>query len=157
MKVRNFNSTEDTVVDLILPIADNLGFDLWDVCFEKEGATWYLRVFIDKEDGITIDDAEEMTRPVNEILDEKDPISQSYILEVGSPGLERKLRRNYQFEASIGMKVVYSKIHAAKGEEKEIVGILQKYDDENKTVTIDDVTLELEKAAYVKWYEEWEF
>lgn len=157
MKVKDFGSTEGKVVDLVLPIADKLGYDLWDVCFEKEGATWYLRIFIDKQDGVTIEDAEKMTEPVNEILDKEDPISQSYILEVGSPGLERKLHRSYQFEGCIGMKVILSRVHASAGEEKETTGILEAFDEDNSTVTIDGKVIELEKVAYVKLYEEWEF
>lgn len=155
MKIKNFGKTEDRIVDLVLPIADELGYDLWDVCFEKEGSVRYLRIYIDKEDGITIDDAEKMTRPVNEILDREDPIKESYILEVGSPGIERKLWRGYQFEASLGMEVVLSKVHVPKGEEKEVRGILEAFDSES--VTIGKERYPLDNVSYVKVYEELDF
>ncbi len=157
MKVKDFGNTEGLIVDLVLPIADELGYDLWDVRYEKEGAAWYLRIFIDKEDGITIDDAVRMTEPVNELLDEKDPIKESYTLEVGSPGLERKLTRDFHFEACLGMDVTISKIHAAKGEEKEVTGKLESYNPETQTIIVDGQEYPLEKLSYVKLYEEIEF
>lgn len=157
MKVKDFGSTEGLIVDLVLPIAEKLGYDLWDVRYEKEGASWYLRIFIDKEDGITIDDAVRMTEPVNELLDEKDPIKDSYTLEVGSPGLERRLTRDYHFEACLGMEVTLSKIHAVKGEEKEVTGVLEGYDMEKQQITVDETDYLLEKLSYVKLYEEIEF
>ena len=91
MKLKKFGATEKKVYDLIKPITDELGYYLWDVSYVKEGAMWYLRVFIDRDEGITIDDCEKVTEPVNKILDEADPIAQSYMLEVGSAGLEREL------------------------------------------------------------------
>ena len=91
-------TTVEKVRELAQPIADELGFFLWDVRFEKEGATWYLRVLIDKDGGIDMDDCEAFTRPMNKVLDEADPISQSYVLECGSPGLGRELRRPEHFE-----------------------------------------------------------
>ena len=94
--------TVGTVEALVTPVLEQLGMRLWDVRFEKEGASWYLRIFIDHPDGIDIEDCEAMTRPVNEILDQTDPISQAYVLEVGSAGLERELNRTWHFDASIG-------------------------------------------------------
>ena len=82
-------NTAEKVRELALPLCEELGLFLWDVRFEKEGATWYLRVFIDKDGGVDMDDCEAFTRPFNKILDEADPIAQSYVLEVGSPGLGR--------------------------------------------------------------------
>ena len=72
-------TTVEKVRELAQPIADELGFFLWDVRFEKEGATWYLRVLIDKDGGIDMDDCEAFTRPMNKVLDEADPIAQSYV------------------------------------------------------------------------------
>ena len=91
MKLKAFGATEQRIYNAVKPIADEFGFQIWDVRFEKEGACWYLRIFIDQESGITIEDCEKMTEPVNKLLDEQDPISQNYILEVGSAGLERNL------------------------------------------------------------------
>ena len=90
MKYKKFGATEQRVYDLIKPITDELGYYLWDVSYVKEGAMWYLRIFIDQDEGITIEDCEKVTEPVNQILDEKDPIPQQYMLEVGSAGLERE-------------------------------------------------------------------
>ena len=84
---RSKMSTVDRITELAQPLADELGLFLWDVRFEKEGATWYLRVLIDKDGGVTMEDCENFTRPFNKILDEEDPISQSYVFECGSPGL----------------------------------------------------------------------
>ena len=105
MKMKKFGGTERVVYDLVKPIADEFGYTIWDVCFEKEGAYWYLRVFIDHPDGITIEDCEKMTRPVNAAVDAADPISQAYVLEVGSAGLERELNQPWHFEESLGMEV----------------------------------------------------
>ena len=96
MKLKAFGATEQRIYNAVKPIADEFGFQIWDVRFEKEGACWYLRIFIDQESGITIEDCEKMTEPVNKLLDEQDPISQNYILEVGSAGLEREFNRTWK-------------------------------------------------------------
>lgn len=157
MKIKKFGKTEDKVVDLVLPIADSLGYDLWDVCFEKEGSQWYLRIFIDKEGGVTINDAEKMTEPVNKILDEKDPIKQSYVLEVGSPGIGRRLQRNYQFESCVGEEIECAYIHAPKGSEKIIRGILEEFDEANESLKIDGQLYNINDFSKVNLYEEIEF
>ena len=95
-------STVQKVRELAQPIADELGLFLWDVRFEKEGAMWYLRVLIDKDGGVDMNDCEAFTRPMNKALDDADPISQSYVLECGSPGLGRELRLPEHFEVCIG-------------------------------------------------------
>ena len=77
MKLKAFGATEQRIYNAVKPIADEFGFQIWDVRFEKEGAYWYLRIFIDQESGITIEDCEKMTEPVNKLLDEQDPISQN--------------------------------------------------------------------------------
>ena len=81
------------VWDMALPLAQELGLSLWDVQFVKEGADWFLRIFIDKEGGVSIDDCVDMTHAIDPVLDREDPIPQEYLLEVSSPGLERKLTR----------------------------------------------------------------
>ena len=83
---------------LARPVAEELGLQLWDVRFVKEGADWYLRFFIDREGGVTINDCEEMSRRLDKLLDEADPIACSYCLEVSSPGVERELIRPEHFE-----------------------------------------------------------
>lgn len=98
-------NTVGIVTDLVRPITDELGLDLWDVRFEKEGSTWYLRIFLDKEEGVNIDDCENVSRRLSPILDETDPIVQSYTLEVSSPGIGRDLRRPEHFEAFLGADI----------------------------------------------------
>ena len=91
MAGKNKKSTVEVVYELAKPIADSLGLNIWDIRFLKEGAGWYLRIFIDKPEGVTIEDCENMSRAIDEPLDKADPIDQNYCLEVCSPGLEREL------------------------------------------------------------------
>lgn len=95
----------ERVRSIITPTADELGYYLWDVEYVKEGADYILRVTIDSDAGITIDDCERMTRAIDPILDEKDPIEGSYLLEVSSPGIERELTRDDHFALCVGEKV----------------------------------------------------
>ena len=154
MKFKKFGGTEQKVYDLIKPITDELGYYLWDVCYEKEGAMWYLRVFIDQDEGITIADCERANAPISDILDEKDPIAQSYMLEVGSAGLERELVKEEHFEVCRGDKVKIRFIRAAEGE-KEIVAQLVGADREGVTVALDsgeERKFPLADIAFVKLY-----
>ena len=90
MKLKKFGGTEQKIYDLVKPITDELGYYLWDVCYVKEGAAWYLRIFIDCDEGITIGDCEKVTEPVNKLLDEKDPILRG---RQGTHSLHKKYRR----------------------------------------------------------------
>lgn len=100
-------NTVELVTELVTPIIDSLGLILWDVRFEKEGSAWFLRVFIDKEEEpVSTEDCEAVSRPLSDKLDELDPITQSYYLEVSSPGLDRLLRKPEHFEACEGMDVI---------------------------------------------------
>lgn len=151
-------TTVEKVRELAQPIADELGFFLWDVRFEKEGATWYLRVLIDKDGGIDMDDCEAFTRPMNKVLDGADPISQSYVLECGSPGLGRELRRPEHFEVCIGDVIRVRLIRPDENGEKEfVVGLVgydkdkilcQKLDEDMNGV--ENVEFKLADCAYVK-------
>ncbi len=158
MKLKKFGSTEQRVYDLVKPITDELGYFLWDVAYEKEGAMWYLRVFIDQDEGISIDDCERATRPINDILDREDPISQSYVLEVGSAGLERELVKPEHFEVCMGDEVRVHFIRAVDGV-KEITGILSGADKESITVKDEngqEKSYALSDISYVKLYMEFE-
>ncbi len=152
MAEKKGSNTVDKVFDLAKPLADELGLILWDVRFEKEGANWYLRVFIDKEDGIDIEDCEAISRPLNKILDETDPISQSYIFEVCSPGIGRELKRPEHFERFMGEEIRIRLIRAIDNI-KEYIGVLKEYtkdkitiQDENNT-TIEVITAD---CAYIR-------
>ncbi len=118
------------VRELAQPICDELGLFLWDVRYEKEGSSYYLRVFIDSDNGISIEDCENVTRPLNKLLDEKDPIKEQYVLEVGSPGLGRELRRPEHFEACIGDWLRIKLIRPREDGKREILFGLDSYDKE---------------------------
>lgn len=119
------------------PIAKELGLEIWDIRFVKEGAQWYLRIFIDKEGGVSIDDCVDMTHAINKPLDEADPIEQAYCLEVSSPGVERELTRDEHFERYIGSAVMVKTIRPTIDGKREFKGILESFDDGNITVRID--------------------
>ncbi|MDE5605128.1 MAG: ribosome maturation factor RimP, partial [Eubacterium sp.] len=99
-------NTVQRVEEIVAPFAAELSVSLWDITFTKEGTDWYLRIFIDKEGGVSIDDCVDLTHAVTKPLDEADPISQSYMLEVSSPGVERELKKDWHFEKYIGSAVM---------------------------------------------------
>lgn len=147
----NNKTTADIASELAEPLAKELGLDIWDVVFEKEGASWYLRVFIEKDGGVSMDDCEAFSRPFNSILDEKDFIEQSYIFEVGSPGIGRILRKPQHFEKYIGYGVRVRLIRPVDGV-KEIIGTLEKYNKED--ITIDNKVIKFSDISYVKAYDD---
>lgn len=117
-------NTVEFVTELARPLADKLGLTLWDVNFVKEGADWYLRLFIDKPQGISIDDCVNMTHEISPILDKEDPISQEYTLEVSSPGINRKLIKPQHFKAFLESPVKVKLIRPMENGSREIEGIL---------------------------------
>ncbi|HIQ57996.1 MAG TPA: ribosome maturation factor RimP [Candidatus Merdivicinus intestinavium] len=126
-----------TVWDLAEPIAGELGVSLWDVRFEKEGASWFLRILIDREGGANINDCEAMSRRIDPLLDEADPIPQSYYLEVWSAGMNRDLTRDFHFTQNLGKKVTVGLFKPWEdGGEKEPVCILKEYG--GKTIVVTD-------------------
>lgn len=138
-------NTVSVVWDMAKPIADSLGLILWDVRFQKEGANRYLRIFIDKEGGVSIDDCVDMSHAIEEKLDETDPIEQSYNLQVSSPGIERDLIRDEHFAKYIGEKIMLKLPRAVDGR-KEFHGILEKYENGNLVMSYEDgKTLEVNK------------
>lgn len=143
-KRKQGKNTVEIVRDIAKPIADSLGFDLWDVRFIKEGTQWYLRIFIDKEEGISIEDCEAMSRAIDKPLDDADPINQSYCLEVCSPGIERELVRDEHFERFIGADIKIRLIRANSEGKKELYGKLLnisgnivQIESEGKSINID--------------------
>ena len=119
--------------------AASLGLTLWDVRFVKEGASWYLRYFIDREGGVTIDDCADLSRLLNPLLDEADPIPQSYSLEVCSPGINRELTRPEHFEAFIGWPVALKLYKPLEGR-RELAGLLESFSDGVLTLALEDGT-----------------
>lgn len=124
MSKKKGGTTVSAVWRVAEPIAKELGLDIWDVRFVKEGASWYLRIFIDKSEGVTIEDCENMSRAVDGPLDELDPIEQSYFLEVSSPGTQRELTRPEHYEKMKGNDVVVKLYRPADTGEKEFVAEL---------------------------------
>ena len=153
-------NTVEIVTQLAQPVVEEMGLQLWDVRFEKEGASWYLRLFIDKEGGVTIDDCENLSRTFDKILDEADPISQSYYFEVSSSGIGRDLVRPWHFERYLGQDVEVKMIRpmqTAQGKTiREFIGTLTKCDEQNVWVTLEGEELSFAKkdAAYIRLYEE---
>jgi ribosome maturation factor RimP len=146
-------STVSLVYEMVKPITDELGLMLWDVVFEKEGAYWYLRVYIDREDAEpSMEDCENVTRPLSKLLDEKDPIEQSYILEVGSPGIGRELKREEHFEMCMECPVRIRFIRENEKGEKEIIAALKAYNKDTITVMADgeESVIKLSDTAFVK-------
>ena len=115
-----------TVRKLVLPVVEGFGLTLWDLEFVKEGSEWYLRVTIDKPDGITIEDCEKVHLAIDPLLDEADPIEESYHLEVSSPGLERTLTESFHFDACKGEKVevrLYAPVEGSKSFTGTLLGL----------------------------------
>ena len=138
---------------LITPLVKKNSFELVDVEYVKEGANWYLRAYIDKEGGITVDDCEIVSRELSDFLDKEDFIPDAYILEVSSPGLGRQLKKEKDFKRSLGEEV---EVKLYKGMEllnekgkkvkvKELVGYLEGYDDERITLDLGEQKLEIER------------
>lgn len=145
-------NTVQRVEEIIKPFADELGLEIWDVRFAKEGTDWYLRIFIDKEGGISIDDCVDLTHAVTNPLDEADPISQSYILEVSSPGVERELTRDEHFKKYVGSAVMLRAIRPVDGV-RDFNGIMTAYEDKKITVKLEDeaeITFDKKDISYVK-------
>lgn len=132
------NSISETVYSIAKPIAENLNLEIWDVKFVKEGPNRYLRIFIDNDAGITLDDCEKMSRAINDPLDELDPIPFSYILEVCSPGIERELTKDWHFQKYINSEIIIKFIRPNESNEKETVGTLVNFDKNFITIKTPD-------------------
>ena len=142
----------ETVRELALPVVEENGCKLWDVEYVREGGEWFLRLYIDKDGGVDIADCEAVSRVVSDLLDEADPIDQSYYLEVGSPGLGRKLTRPEHYEALKGQKVRAKLIRPNADGVRELSGILTGR--EGSTVTLETengpVTFEVNAVSGVQ-------
>lgn len=142
------SKTAKTVEGLIADTVKSLGVDLWDVTFTKEGASYYLRVYIDKPGGVDIDDCVNVSRAIDPIIDEADPIEVSYTLEVSSPGIERELTKSEHFSKLNGETVtVY--LYKAEDGKREISGKLLDFDGGVKIET-DGETKYFAKGAFSK-------
>lgn len=137
-------SIEERVENLIKNEVENLGYELYDVQYAKEGKEYYLRVFIDKETGIDLNDCEKVSDIINPILDTADYIKEMYFLEVSSPGIERVLRKEKHFEKAIE-KEVEIKLFKPIEKKKELTGILEKYDENAIYLNVEEKQLQIER------------
>ena len=145
-------NTAQVVRAIAEPIAEELGLDIWDIRLLKEGAQWYLRIFIDKEGGVSIDDCVDFTHAINKPLDEADPIEQAYCLEVSSPGIERELTRDEHFEKCMGQKVMLKTIRPIE-KQRDFKGVLTGFDGTSVTVKTDDdneLSFTVKETSWIK-------
>lgn len=141
------------------PIAETLGLSIWDIEYVKEGASWFLRIYIDKDNGIAIDDCEAFSRAIDGPLDDADLIAQQYYLEVSSPGIERELKKEVHFQAFIGKGVRVRMIRPMEDGRRECTGILTAYADGVLTLQTPEGELQLQKTqtAFVKAADDTEY
>ncbi len=135
----------ELVAEFATPIVEQAGCSLWDVEYVREGAERFLRIYIDKEGGIDIDDCEKIHRAIDPILDEKDPIAESYHFEVCSAGIERALKRPRDFQQFMGNPVLV-KLYRPRNGLKEIPAVLRGYEDGKVTVEAGKETITFEKS-----------
>ena len=153
MAKKNQGNTVELVTKLCEPLLKSMGLTLWDVRFVKEGALWYLRIFIDKPEGITIEDCEAVTRALDKPLDELDPIEQNYTLEVSSPGIERELVKYEHFDSFLGAPVMLRLIRPDESGERDFKGTLIFHDKDNATIKLsngDEKTVRKKDTVYIK-------
>ncbi|MCI9655789.1 MAG: ribosome maturation factor RimP [Lawsonibacter sp.] len=143
----------EAVAALALPAVEAAGCTLWDVEYVKEAGVWFLRLYIDKEGGVSIDDCEAVSRPVSDLLDEADPIEGSYTFEVSSAGADRALKKPEHFEKFRG-EAVEVKLYRPREGRKEFVGRLQNYQDGAVTLEIngDETVFTKQEIALVRLY-----
>ena len=137
--------------ELLQPLVDAHGFELVDVEYVKEAGNWYLRAYIDKPGGIAVDDSEVISRALSDKLDEEDYIEDSYILEVSFPGLGRPLKKDKDFQRSIG-KEIEVRTFRAIDKQKEFTGILKEFSKDSFTIVIEDneMTFQRSETALVR-------
>ncbi len=150
-------SIEERVETLIKPSIEKIGYDLYDVEYAKEGKNYFLRVFIDKTEGIDLEDCEKVSNEINELLDEADYIKEQYFLEVSSPGIERVLKKERHLEQNIGKEVHIKLFKKDENGKKEYQGILEEFNQEKITIEIETDKIEIERKniAQIKTIYHW--
>lgn len=146
-------SIEERVEKLITSKVEELGYSLYDVQYAKEGKDYFLRIFIDKPDGIDLNDCEKVSDGVNSLLDEADYIKEQYFLEVSSPGIERLLRKDKHLQSAIEKEIEINLFKPVNGK-KQFVGILKQFDDEkivvSETESNEEIEIERKNISLVK-------
>lgn len=147
-------SIEERVESLIKPKIENIGYDLYDVEYSKEGKNYFLRIFIDKPEGIDLNDCEKVNDEINELLDEANYIKEQYFLEVSSPGIERVLRKDKHLEKNIGKEVNIKLFKKDENGVKEYQGILKDFK-EDIIMIENNISIERKNIAQVKTIYNW--
>ena len=147
-------SIEERVESLIKQKIENIGYDLYDVEYSKEGKNYFLRIFIDKPEGIDLNDCEKVNDEINELLDEADYIKEQYFLEVSSPGIERILRKDKHLEKNVGKEVNIKLFKKDENGKKEYQGILKEFN-ENIIKIEEDISIERKNIAQIKTIYNW--
>lgn len=148
---------DEKVEKLIQDKVKNIGYSLYDVEYVKEGANYYLRIYIDSPKGIDLSDCEKVSNEINDILDEADYIKEQYFLEVSSPGIERVLRKDKHLKQNIENRVEVKLFKKDEKGNKSYIGILKKFDTETVTIeTTEEITIERKNIALLKTVYNWE-
>ena len=145
---------EEKVEELVKEKIENIGYSLYDVEYAKEGPNYYLRIYIDKPDGIDLNDCEKVNDEINDLLDQADYIKDQYFLEVSSPGIERILRKDSHFEQNIGNQVEAKLYKKDENGRKSYIGELKAFDED--TITIDEIKFDRKNIAQLKTIYNWE-
>ena len=160
------SNIEKSVENLVEPIINELGYELYDVIYEKQVKDYYLRIFIDNKNGINLDDCENVNNSITDKLDELECLKNQYFLEVSSPGIERNLRKEKHFKDNIGKDICIKLFKPLNNENrnKELIGKLKGYDKENIKIQIDNedkneykiITVECNNISNIKTIYHWE-
>ncbi len=147
---------EERIETLIKDTIENIGYDLYDVEYAKEGPNYYLRIFIDNENGIDLNDCEKVSNAINEMLDESDIIKEQYYLEVSSPGIERIIRKDKHLEQNKGKQIEVKLFKKDKNGNKSYIGELEDFDAETITIKNEkEITIERKDIASMRTIYEW--
>ena len=140
---------EEKVENLVKGKIENLGYSLYDVEYVKEGPNYFLRIFIDKPDGIDLDDCEKVNNAIMDDLDKEDPIKEQYFLEVSSPGIERVLKKDVHLEQNIGNEVQIKLFKKDENNNKEYIGKLKEFN-EDQIIIEDDIKIDRKNISQIK-------
>lgn len=148
---------EEKVEKLLEPIIEKIGYELYDVEYAKEGKNYFLRIFIDNEKGIDLNDCEKVNNEITEILDKEDYIKEQYFLEVSSPGIERILRKDKHLQQNIGEQVNIKLFKKDENGAKEYIGELKQFDEQNIIISQEkkEVKIERKNIAQIKTIYNW--
>lgn len=149
---------EEKIEELVTKPITDLGYRVYDVMYVKEGKDNFLRIFIDNDKGISLDDCEKVNDAITDMLDEADLIKDQYFLEISSPGVERNIRKDKHFEESIGKEVNIKLFKPLENKEKEITGILKGFDKETVKIENDkneEITIPRNNISSIKWAFKW--